>query len=76
MCMTEHLRLVPPLKPTSAAAQVDGASANEVSADCSELLNGADRSRGLHRQGPGVRQRYAARGINPGRCDALLFYPS
>jgi hypothetical protein len=44
--MAEQLRLVPPLRPTSGMAQFDGASTDEVSADCSELLNGVIESPG------------------------------
>ena len=75
VCMAEHLRLLPPLRPTSGIAQVDGASADEVSTDCSELLNGADRSGVLARREPSTCQRCATGGIYPGRCVAFLSIP-
>ncbi len=71
VCMAEHLRLVPPLRPTSGIAQVDSASTDEVSTDCSELVNGAGRSSVLYRREPGACQRCATGGIFPGRCVAL-----
>ena len=73
--MAEHLGLGPPPRPTSGIGQVDGASADEVSTDCSELLNGADRSGVLSRREPSTCQRCATGGIYLGRFVAFLLIP-